>query len=201
MKEIKIKQVSSNRKGQGYLIHLGNGTTNSFASLRDANYFLAATNNFLTFKLHQLHTLFTEVWNKYHNDWFYFGSNRRNNTGNNLNLIELDITEKLRMIELALILSHKRCQHINGNYFTFKHLINSSDWIDEVVRTLAQTSKSGNRHTDIYNLDDLISRNQVIRFEIERYGKFATTKLFKVPTHISEDKSYTPDLSDLRIVA
>lgn len=201
MKEIKIVQVSANRKSQGYTIHLGNGTTNNFASIRESNYFLASTNNFLTFKLHQLHSLYIEVWNKYHADWFYFGNNRRNSAGTNLNIVESEIVEKLRMTEYALKLSHERCQHINGNFFVFKHLQNASDWLDEIIRSLAHFSKSGNRHTDIYNLDDMISRNQVIRFEIDRYGKTANTKLFKVPTHISEDKSYIPDFNGLRIVA
>lgn len=198
MKEIKLKQIT--KSGSEYRVALGNGTQNTFTSIRDANLFLGATNNFLTDKLHEVHSIYVDVWNCYQLNYFYFSSPRPKET--NLYLIERELVEHIDAIRNLLNLSVERAHHINGNFFVFIHFLKIADSLDAVVRILAQINKQQNNANGIYLLDGIIRRILYTRHELDSYAKRSTTKLFiVVPTHISEDKSYTPDFSGLRIVA
>lgn len=197
MKEIRLKQVSKIKSE--YVINLGNGTSNAFTSQRDANYFLAATNNFLTDKLHDLHMNYVDVFNLFHDNWFYFDNDRKTPKFQ-LKAIERECEKSLESIKELLALSVDRCGFTNGNYFVFIHFNKIADYLEAVIREIAQISQKRSNTNAIYKMDVILKRVLIARNELSNYGKRSTTKIFRVPTHISEDKSYSPDFN-LAIVA
>ncbi len=196
MKEVKIKKITS--FGKTHSVYLGNGTVNNFSSLRDANQFLAQTNNFLTDKLHGFHKQYTEVWQHYQNNWFYFDNGRRTHKAD-LFALERDIKQKLDHVTQKLDLIVHRSGSTNGNYFAFVHFFGIADLLESAVRLLAELYSAHDNRNSIYLMDQIIFSIMYARNELNNYGKRSTTKLFKIPTHISEDKSYTPDLTELRV--
>lgn len=196
MKTIRLKQISKERKA--YVINLGNGTSNSFFSKREAESFLFNTNNFLTDKLHDLHQTYIEVWNSYQENWFYL-DNDRNTPKYPLRQIERDCISNLESIKQLLSLSVDRCGFINGNYFVFIHFNKIADYLEETIRLLDEIYGKHSNTNAIFKMDLIIRRVLYARDEINNYGKRSTTKIFKVPTHISENKSYLPELAKLRV--
>lgn len=196
MKEVRIKQIS--KFGKNYSVYLGNGTVNNFTSTRDANQFLAQTNNFLTDKLHGLHKTYSEVLQHYHNNWFYFDNGRLTRKAD-MHALERSIKGKLELVGQKLDLIVQRSGFTNGNYFAFIHLFGIADLLESAVRLLAELYSSRDDRNAIYIMDQIIFSIMYARNELNNYGKRSTTKLFKIPTHISEDKSYTPELAELRV--
>ncbi len=197
MKTIRIKQITKN--GKTYVINLGNGTSNAFSSKREAESFLFNTNLFLTDKLHDLHQSYIDVWNAYQENWFYFDNDRKTPKFS-LKALERDCNSNLDFINKLLTLTVERCGFVNGNYFVFIHFLKIADNLENVIRTLAQMYSKHSNTNAICKMDIIIRRVMYARNELTNYGKRSTTKLFRVPTHISEDKSYSPDY-DLAIVA
>ena len=197
MKEIRLTQV--NKKSKSYHVYLGNGTDNAFTSKRDANYFLASTNNFLTDKLHETHQLYVDVWNSMQENWFYFDHNRKTRK-QPLFTAERECNSLLEITQNHLNLCVQRCWFTNGNYMVFIHLQKCLDNLEETIRTLADMYGKHSNTNAIYKMDLYVKRILIARNELTNYGRRSTTKLFKVPTHISEDKSYIPDY-ELSIVA
>lgn len=197
MKEVRIKQIS--KFGKTYSVYLGNGTVNNFTSTRDANQFLAQTNNFLTDKLHGFHKTYTEVWQHYQNNWFYFDNGRTTRKAAMYSL-ERDIKQKLEFVNSKMDLIVNRSGSTNGNYFAFIHFFGIADLLESAVRLLAELYSSRDDRNAIYIMDQLIFSLMYARNEMNNYGKRSTTKLFTIiPTHISESKSYIPDMSELRV--
>lgn len=196
MKEVKITRIS--KIGKTYSVYLGNGTVNNFTSDRDAKQFIAQTNNFLTDKLHGFHKSYTEVLNHYHNNWFYFDNGRLTHKAN-LFAMERELRSKLDAVSLKLDLIVSRSGSTNGNYFAFIHFFGIADLLESVIRQLAELYSSHDNRNAIYLMDQMIFTIMYARNELNNYGKRSTTKLFKIPTHISEDKSYTPELAELRV--
>jgi hypothetical protein len=196
MKEVKITRIS--KTGKQHSVYLGNGTLNNFTSQRDAKMFLAQTNNFLTVKLHGLHKTYTEVWNHYQANWFYFDNGRLTKKASQFQN-ERDLKRKLEAVNSKLDLIVNRCGSTNGNYFTFIHLFDIADELESAIRLLSELYSSRDMANSIYIMDELIYNIMYSRNELNNYGKRSTTRLFKIPTHISEDKSYTPVLEVLRV--
>lgn len=203
MKEIKLTElhITPNRKGKGYCVHLGNGTSNTFTSKADAKTFIGSTNNFLDRYFHELHILYKDVLVKYQDNWFNFKSPRTNKKEVNLHLKEEFIYQHLTNAERALTLAHERSHHTNGNYFVFVHLFNVAEALEEVIRALAEISNLKNNRNEVFTLDSYLSRKQVIHNFLDTYAKYSTTRYFKVPTHITQDRSWKPDFTHLKIVA
>ena len=197
MKEIKLKHITSDRKG--HLICLGNGTRNCFLQMREAKAFLAETNRFLTLRLHDLHSNYIRVWNAYQSNFFYFDSQR--DKENNAYLIEMEIVNLLDNCKRALDLSIQRCNYINANFFTFTHFYNVSDCLEEAIRLISSRYKDRNATSEVYQMDLLITGMYIIRQQLNNRGKFKETKHFRVPTHMSEIREYEPDLTNLLIEA
>lgn len=196
MKEVRIKQIS--KFGKTYSVYLGNGTVNNFSSDRDAKQFIAQTNNFLTDKLHGFHKTYTEVWQHYQNNWFYFDNGRLTRKAD-MFAFERSIKEKLEFVNQKLDLIVHRSGSTNGNYFAFIHLFGIADLLESTVRLLAELYSSHDNRNAIYVMDQLIFALMYARNELNNYGKRSTTKLFKIPTHISENKSYIPELVELQV--
>lgn len=196
MKEIRLKNVS--QVGLSYEVILGNGTINTFTSKRDANYFLAATNVFLTDKLHDLHTQYVDVWNSYQENWFYL-SNDRKTCKNDLYQFERDCVRQLNSVKELIDLSVNRCGFTNGNYFVFINFLKITDYLESTIRLLAELYGKHSNTNAISKMDIYIRRVMYCRTELSNYGKRSTTKLFVIPKHISEDKSYIPELAELKV--
>lgn len=194
MKEVRITQITKER--QGYSVYLGNGTINNFTSIKDARHFLTETNKFLNFKIHSLHKIYRDVWLSYQSNWFYFDNGRK--VGSDF-AKERECHAVLDRIYNHFDLSIRRCDSTNGNYFTFIHLIQASEDLELVVRNIADLYHSREDFNAIYDMDTAIMNLMYLRNEIINYGKTSRTKIFKVPTHLSEDKSYTPELIELRV--
>ncbi|HEY0029185.1 MAG TPA: hypothetical protein VGC65_00390 [Bacteroidia bacterium] len=196
MKEVKLVNVST--VGKTHSVYLGNGTINRFSSLRDAKQFLAQTNNFLTDKLHAFHKTYVEVWNHYQANWFYLDNGRKTNKADFFAL-ERELVAKLNNVSFRFDLIVQRCGFINGNFFAFTHFFSVADELESVIRSLSELYSSHDNANAIYIMDQLIFNIMYARNELNNYGKRSTTKLFKIPTHISEDKSYIPELAELRV--
>jgi len=196
MKEIRLRHISS--KGKIHEVCLGNGTINTFNSLRDARQFIATTNNFLTDKIHDLNLIYSEVWVAYRNNWFYLDNGRKQGNADNYQL-ERDCEHLITTTHNLFNLSTERCGFTIGNYFVFIHLSKITDNLENIVRILSQIYGQRKDGNAIYHMDSLVRRVMYLRNEINDYGKRSTTKHFKMPTHISEDKSYIPELAVLRV--
>lgn len=196
MKEIKLTKTT--KIGKTYQIYLGNGTINSFSSERDAKYFLASTNKFLTDKLHDLHQTYVDVWNHYQENWFYF-ENSRTTGKNELYTIERDCSRQLDSIRSLLDLSVHRCGFTNGNYFVFINFQKITDYLENIIRLLAEMYGKHSNTNCISKMDVLIRRVLYARNELSNFGKGATAKLFRIPTHISEHEDYVPELVVLQV--
>lgn len=196
MKEIKLK--NSIKVGKSYQVHLGNGTANKFTSKREADAFLSATNIFLTDKLHELHVQYIDVWNSYQNNWFYLNNNRQSNKSN-LYEIERNLNEYMQNIQQLLDHSVNRCGYTNGNFFVFINFTKITHCMEAAIRLLAELFGKHSNTNGIAKMDIYLKRVFYARSEIENYGKRSTTRYFKIPVHISEDKSYIPELVELQV--
>ncbi|MDO9186971.1 MAG: hypothetical protein Q7W13_13235 [Bacteroidia bacterium] len=197
MKTIRIVQISKEQKK--YVINLGNGTSNSFSSKREAESFLYNTNLFLTDKLHALHKLYCETWNAFQDNWFYLDNDRKTPKFA-IKETERKCVQNLDAIKSLLSLSVDRCYFTNGNYFVFVHFNKIADYLEETIRLLAQVYGKHSNTNAICKMDISIRHILFARNELSNYGKYSTTRIFKIPTHISENKSYVPDYN-LAIVA
>lgn len=198
MKAIRLKQISRDKKY--YVVNLGNRTSNSFSVKREAESFLFSTNNFLTDKLHDLHQSYVDVWNCYQDNWFYFDNNR---TTPKFSLYEKEraCLSNLDAVKNLLQLSVDRAEFTNGNFFTFINLFKVADYLEDSIRIIAEMYSKHSNTNSIYKMDNILRRVMYARNEMQNYGKRSTTKLFKVPTHISEVKGYTPDFVDIPLRA
>lgn len=196
MKEIRLKTI--NKVGKQYHVCLGNGTDNSFTSNRDATYFLAATNNFLTDKLRELHESYGDLFNSFRDTWFYFDNDRKTRK-QPLFTIERECNEKLDAIRSLLDITVQRSWFTNGNYFVFINFNKIAEYLEEGIRLLAQMYGKHSNTNGIGKMDVHLRRVMRTRNELDHYGKRATTRLFKIPTHISENKNYIPDFHELRV--
>lgn len=194
MKAIRLKQISRDKKY--YVVNLGNGTSNSFSVKREAESFLFSTNNFLTDKLHDLHQSYVDVWNCYQDNWFYFDNNR---STPKFSLYEKEryCIKNLDAIKYLLQFTVDRSEFINGNYFAFINLFKIADHIEDTIRILAEIYGKHSNTNAIYKMDTILRRVLYARNELQNYGKRSTTRIFKVPTHLSEDKGYTPEFVDI----
>lgn len=190
MKEIKIKNFSKSKKD--YHVYLGNGTCNVFSSVRDVNCFLASTNNFLTTQLHEISLLKKDVSSAFSDLWFYFDKPK-------MFPLQRACESSLQLALDSLEIAVNRAAFTNGNYFVFTHFLNVSENLENCIRVFASVYSSTKNRNGIYIMDSLLRRVMLFRYEVENYGKRSTTILFKVPTHISEDKSYIPELPILRV--
>ncbi len=193
MKEVKINKTS--KYGKTHSVYLGNGTINDFTSLREANQFLAETNKFLNFKIHTLHKIYREVWSAYQANWFYFDNGRKIKKAN-LYSKERECTQLLTSIQNHFDLTVQRSGFTNGNYFAFTHLLSAAENLDSVVRLLADLYGMREDFNAIYDMDSTIMNIMYMQNEMNNYGKTSRTKLFKVPTHISEKKNFVPELPE-----
>ena len=196
MKEIRLKTIS--KVGKDYHIFLGNGTDNIFKSNRDATFFLAATNNFLTDKLRELHLSYIDLFNSFRANWFYFDNDRKTRK-QPLFTIERECNESLESIRALLDLSVQRAWFTNGNYVVFANFFKIANYLEDTIRTLAQMYSKHSATDGIGIMDVHLRRVMRTRNELEEYGKRATTRLFKIPTHISEHKNYVPEFHELRV--
>ncbi|MGQ0829419.1 MAG: hypothetical protein ACT4ON_13605 [Bacteroidota bacterium] len=193
-----IRLTNTTKIGKTYQIYLGNGTINTFTSERDAKYFLAATNNFLTDKLHDLHQTYVDVWNRYQENWFYF-ENSRTTGKSELYAMERNCSKQLDSIRALLDFSVQRCGFTNGNYFVFINFQKITEYLEDIIRLLAEMYGKHSNTNAISKMDVLIRRVLYTRNELANHAKRSTTKLFRIPTHISEDKDYIPELVSLQV--
>ena len=197
MKEIRLKTIS--KVDKSYHVFLGNGTDNSFSSNREAHYFLAATNNFLTLKLREFHCSYIDVFNSFQDNWFYLDNDRKHRK-QNLYQIERELNENLDACRNLLDLLAQRSWFTNGNLFVFINFFKIANYLEETVRSLAQIYAKHSNTNGIGKMDVILGRIMISRNYLENYGKErSTTRLFKIPTHISESKSYVPDFPQLRV--
>lgn len=196
MKEIKLKQII--KISNTHQVYLGNGTANKYLSKREANYFLAATNIFLTDKLHELHVQYVDVWNAYQENWFYLGNNRQSNK-TYLYEVERALGNHLEDIKNLFDHSVNRCGYTNGNFIVFINFTKVTHLLEATIRLLAELFGKHSNTNGISKMDIYLKRVFYARSEIENYGKRSTTRYFKIPTHISEDKSYIPELVELQV--
>lgn len=197
MKTIRLKQISTIKKV--HVINLGNGTSNKFSSKREAESFLFNTNLFLTDKLHGLHKLYCEIWNAFQDNWFYLDNDRKTSKFA-LRDIERRCVQNIEAINNLLNLSVDRCGFTNGNYFVFINFNKITDYLEETIRLLAEVFGKHSNTNSICKMDIHIRHVLYARNELSNYGKYSTTRIFKIPTHISEHESYVPDYN-LAIVA
>ena len=197
MKTIRLKQIC--KKGKAYEINLGNGTSNCFSSQREAVSFLFNTNLFLTQKLHELHKVYCEVWNSYQSNWFYLDNDRKTPKFA-IKETERRCVRNFEAISDLFNLSVERCAFPNGNYFVFIHFFKVTEYLEETIRMLAEIFGKHSNTNAICIMDINIKHVSYTRNELTNFGKFSTTKTFKIPTHISENVNYVPDYS-LAVVA
>lgn len=196
MKEIRLKAI--NKINKSYHVFLGNGTDNSFLSLRDANSFLASTNNFLTAKLHELHTSYVELLNSFHDNWFYFENGRKTKQGE-LYALERQCNEYLNSAGDLLQRTALHSWLTNANYLVFINFFKIASFLEDLLRILALMYSKHANTNGISKMDVYLKHIMFMRNELENYGKRSTTRLFKIPTHISENKSYVPEFPQLRV--
>lgn len=196
MKTIRLKQI--NKVDKEYVINLGNGTSNSFSSKREAESFLFYTNLFLSAKLKELHRLHCEANNCYHQNWFYFDNDRKT-PKSSLKQIERRCVSNFASINELLNISVERCGFTNGNYFVFIHFLKIADYLEDTIRLLAEMYGKHSNTNAIGDMDAMCKYVMFATNELNNYGKFAKTQTFKIPTHISADKSYVPEFPQLRV--
>ncbi len=197
MKTIKINRIEKN--GKLYSVCLGNGTINNFTSSREASAFLSSTNRFLTQQMYEIRGNFADVWNAYHRAWGLFDNDKKSSPKADLYNMERSCVENLDGVRKSFDLAEKRAGFTNGNYFAFIHFNYAIDRLEETVRILSHVHSNHSDYVGVNAMDVICKRLLYNRNELQNFGRYATTKLFKVPTHISEDASYVPPLAELKV--
>lgn len=164
MREIRLRNIE--RRGKLYVISLGNGRSREFTSMRNANYFLAATNSFLSMKLYELFQYYVEILDAYHKNWFYF-DNARSNAG--LYKREKEIVENLNEVSKLLGLSAERCKMPNGNYLVFTHFNNSLDRLQQTCNIIGTIYHTRSNTDGSYKMEVFLRRIENTKSELNEY--------------------------------
>jgi len=151
-------------------IFLGNDVREYFKSGELAREFLAETNRFLNFKLHELNYLYGLVFTEYRRHWFSFAA-EDHTEDKELKKREQEILGMLQSTDHAFSMVVSRSHHTNGNYFTFKHLLNITDYLVAIIKILQTIDKRRKIYTEIRRLEIFRIHAQRIRESLENYAK------------------------------
>lgn len=173
MKKIEIIQIewpdpsSHYQERKKYNVFLGNDSRNYFNSLKDAKRFLAETNRFLNNRLHELNYLYGNIYQEYRKAWFYFDGRDHDLTYNSI----------FQDIDKAFILSVNKCKGMNGNAFTFKHLMFICKNLKEIAYKLRKLMTGKKYYVEVQRLEMFIKALKNVDTELNNYGKGNSTRI------------------------
>ncbi len=152
-----------------YSVFLGNELTEYFSSHKAAKRYLAETNRFLNYKLHECNYLYSYIFNEYRKNWFYFiADNAKSNS--ELRKLERSILTEFKLIDKAFNLVVSRSHHINGNYFTWHHLYNVTGSMLGVIKILKYLMRTRKYYAESQRLEILKSQTKRLYKDLKNYG-------------------------------
>jgi hypothetical protein len=181
MKKIQLTDIIEVEKAGKYVyrtlyrVSLGNGVRPLFTNKNDALSFIAQTNRFLNYKLHECNLLFIKVYTAYRSNWFYFYHNKSVNN-NHLARMEKKVIVSLKSIENSFESLYRRTGGTNGNYFAFTffdNIINNSLSAINIIQQLLRDKK---HYKDFQSLEVLKQQTKQIKHTIAVYGHEASNE-------------------------
>lgn len=143
-----------------YVVQLGNGTKKIFKGGRACRKYIADTNRFLTFKLHEYNLIYCDVHRLYRMAWFYLDGSYQD---------EMKIKDSLRSTEEVFNLMVERAHFENGNHFVFSHFRAIEQYLKEILSVLKEIYHRLNHHSIVYDLECILQRIIYTSAEIDNY--------------------------------
>lgn len=186
MRKIVLRRID--RRNSKYCFDLGNDTSHEFSSKRAAKAYINKTNFFLTEKLYQTHSLYTECLIKYNSYWGYFGLSKKHNEDYACKTQLKDAQHYLNSIPEA-------CFGPQGNVYVYQMFGGAFTSIKNTAKTLLIVARSKSITQDIYTLNDLIKRATGLENELRNYGVDHCTYFISAGKKAS--LNYTPKFKKL----
>lgn len=165
-----------------YCVWLGNGVKNYYSNERVALAFLAETNRFLNYKLHELNYQRIQISGEYYKNWFNF-FDKRGKSNTDLKRLELKCRDSLSDIDKQFDKLIHNTSGPNGNWFAFTFFYNIISSMNEILALLKSLLNKRRLWVEIQRIE--VIRQQLLRIKrtIEVYGK-------KDADEIDEDISF-----------
>lgn len=192
MKTVKLKQVTST-KGK-HRVALGNGTINTFKSLKSANKFLVDTSAFLTDKVYEANYLYIDVYTILRESWCLISGVNQERKGSDFSAYRAQrkCEDIMSRVPASLDKCVQRSGFANGNHFTFfdlRYVFNSISEVCVLLNTVFENRKE--RHV-IMLLKNAFRKAERLKKETDEYGKTITTEYFKMPKTFNEYIEFDP---------
>lgn len=165
MKVIDIRKKSSVQVSKE--ICLGNGFRKTFASKRDAGYFVAATNRFLTECLVIINGVYTDALVQYRTAWFYM-ANTKNGTRTNYLDIQRDVKSSLESVDLML--DKFNGYWSNDPFFSFINLQKATMFLADALSGMENFNCKRNFTVQYYQCKILRKRCSLVADALKDYG-------------------------------
>lgn len=166
-----------------YSVNLGNGTRHDFKNLKDCQRFLTKTSKFLTKQFNELNLYFSQVFNLYRQNYFYFDNNRKkrhaelysNRRRINGNIAAIEQTlENLSFIHLSA----------NANQAAFQQLHLISDHLIEIT-IICKSINSGKSYGSMNIVSDVLLQSiSGIKQNLIQYS-LTTSSAYETPTFMN----------------
>lgn len=167
MKTIDIRKKTSKQITKD--ICLGNGLRKSFASKRDAGYFIAATNRFLTECLVIINETYSDAMQQYRTAWFYM-TNTKNGTRTNYLDVQAKVKSMLASAETMLD-KFNGVWGSNDPFFSFIDLQKAALFTSEALGELETFNYKRNFTVQCYQCKILRKRCALVIDALKNYGK------------------------------
>lgn len=155
-----------------YKVILGNGIIRTFTSLSDSKKFLSQVSRFLSYKMHECNTLYTDVFTQYRRAWFYFDHNKPGGRDRS-NMLDKDRLCQSNITQIADIFNilYKRSDWGNGNHFVFVHFANITRMLLEITDVLAFVYENKSAAAVQYEIEILTTKIKYCRRTIDNYTR------------------------------
>lgn len=169
MRSIQIGTDEIGKTLEGYAIRLGNGTQHEFKNNKAAIKFVVQTNKFLTQKYFDLNLLYAELQGKVLEVWLYLLDSR---------------FEKLQRLSsdagYILHMAHYHSRRFEGNHWAFIDLRKIANYIQEIAILLKEADKGKTNTFNLYNLNSIIERANLILADLNSYGRLKAVAMFDI---------------------
>jgi len=168
MKTIHI-QANTTKQNQKEVC-LGNGYRNIFGSLREANYFLADTNRFLTKVLVVSNDTLIQLYHQYRSFWLVSINNK---TGTKVHYFDMQrkIKEMLQAAEVSLDKFNFSNNGSNDCYFAFIDLKKAAMFMQQAAEDMETFNRKRNLTSAMYTCQMLKERCMLIMQRLAEYGQ------------------------------
>lgn len=175
MKSVKLIRYSRNAP-KDYSVFLGNGAKHTFTNIKEVRKFLNETNGQLTEALHDLNSLYADVFNMFRRNWGCF-DNKFNE--------ERLIVASFNGIDKAMDLIVKRCHFTNGNYFVFSHFNYCFNGLTTILEILKEINTSRSNTPELYEIRSKQKVLNELANRVNDCSKIRSTSIYhsRVVTH------------------